>query len=383
MLYVNHPACKIGVVSVALIVAARSASFLVWPQLSFDADQAVTGLMAVHLADGRALPVFQYAQQYVLVLESWLLTPLIVLGGGPSPSLVKSVPALLNVVTGALLYYTLCRRAQLGPFPAAVAVMPFAVPGPTTSSHLTDALGMTIEPLLFTVVLWWLRARPIALGVTAALAVLNREFVVYALAALACVELLQGGGRAPRWRAHALTAVAFVLTWSAVDLLKQYSTPLGPGTRVEAPGAPAGPGNLAVAASFVCFDVPAAAADIRTVASHLLPVQLGLGDERWVRYRRAGPLTPIRHGLWVALAAVLVVGCGRGLVRAWRHGPTPATWFGLYLLLAGVQAVAVYATLAGTSAWATFAIRCSASSRRSARSRWRSTASRDAVSPRA
>ena len=61
-----------GVAAVVILVIARSFAFVWWPDVHFDANQAVTGLMARHLIEGRAFPVFQYAQEYVLVIESWL-----------------------------------------------------------------------------------------------------------------------------------------------------------------------------------------------------------------------------------------------------------------------------------------------------------------------
>jgi hypothetical protein len=48
-------------VSAAALIAAvlfRSAIFVFWERAHFDSDQAVMGLMAKHLAEGRALPVF-------------------------------------------------------------------------------------------------------------------------------------------------------------------------------------------------------------------------------------------------------------------------------------------------------------------------------------
>ncbi len=51
---------------VALIVLGavllRGAVFVWWEQASFDSDQAVTGLMAKHLSEGLAFPLFFYGQ---------------------------------------------------------------------------------------------------------------------------------------------------------------------------------------------------------------------------------------------------------------------------------------------------------------------------------
>lgn len=58
------------------LTVARSAVFVWWPQSQFDADQAVTGLMAKHVSELRAFPVFWYGQTYILGVESWLAAPL-------------------------------------------------------------------------------------------------------------------------------------------------------------------------------------------------------------------------------------------------------------------------------------------------------------------
>ena len=46
----------------AALTVVRSAVFVFWPASHFDSDQAITGLMAKHLAEGRAFPVFWYGQ---------------------------------------------------------------------------------------------------------------------------------------------------------------------------------------------------------------------------------------------------------------------------------------------------------------------------------
>jgi hypothetical protein len=328
---------------VAAVILARSAVFVLWPHVHFDADQAVTGLMAKHLAEGRAFPVFQYAQRYVLVLESWLAAPLIALTGQATASAIKSIPVALNVAAGMVLYGTLRGSARLGPWIAGVAILPFALPGPGTAGELTDALGMNIEPLLFTAVFWHLRQRPVPFGVVAAIATLNREFTLYALAALAAVEVLRDRRWLLDWRPRVVAIVAFALTWSAVGLLKQYSTPYGPGTTFDRMAASGD--NLGLAASFLCAEPDAIARDVRAVAGRLLPLQLGLGDEPLLSRAGAGGPSWLRRLLWPLVAALLLFGVARGLLRAWRHGATPATWFGLYLVLTGAQSVIVYATL--------------------------------------
>jgi hypothetical protein len=45
-----------------LLVVARTAPFMA-PGVRFDADQALAGLMAKHISEGRAFPVFFYGQK--------------------------------------------------------------------------------------------------------------------------------------------------------------------------------------------------------------------------------------------------------------------------------------------------------------------------------
>src|SRR4029078_8341853 len=69
-------------IAIALaIVAMRSAIFLLRPEAYFDSDQAIVGLMAKHLAEGRAFPVFLYGQTYMLGVEAWLAAPLFAIAG--------------------------------------------------------------------------------------------------------------------------------------------------------------------------------------------------------------------------------------------------------------------------------------------------------------
>jgi hypothetical protein len=63
--------------AVALVVAALLVLFrsLPFEQIQFDSDQAIFGLMAKHVSEGRALPLFMYGQPYLLAVDSWLAAP--------------------------------------------------------------------------------------------------------------------------------------------------------------------------------------------------------------------------------------------------------------------------------------------------------------------
>ena len=105
---------RLGLAVLLLLVLARSGVFVLWPSAHFDADQAVTGLMAKHLAEGRAFPVFAYAQQYLLAIEPWLAAPLF-RWFGPTVPVLKTIPLLFNVATVALLFIALTGPDALRP----------------------------------------------------------------------------------------------------------------------------------------------------------------------------------------------------------------------------------------------------------------------------
>src|SRR5262245_65361839 len=63
-----------------LIVFVRAFIPLRFEQV-YDPDQAVWGLMAKHLSEGRAFPLFFYGQSYMIGLEAWLAVPFFWIGG--------------------------------------------------------------------------------------------------------------------------------------------------------------------------------------------------------------------------------------------------------------------------------------------------------------
>lgn len=329
----------VGLAIIGALVCARSAAILLWSDVYFDADQAVMGLMAKHIAEGRAFPVMQYGQQYVLVIEAWLAAPLMLVSDH-SPALLRVVPVAFNVVTAVLLYGMLSlRTGLLGPFLALVATLPVAMPSLNASDELSAALGMNIEPLFFSLLLWLLRERPVALGVVAAIGIKNREFVLYAVAALLFIDFLRDR-TAAFWRPRLAALVAFGLTWSLIGWGQQLGSPLGPGTggMHDAAG-----GNLSVATGALCIVPAEMPGDIRTVATELLPLQFGVRSVRWAQSGNPGVSPPDASWLWLPLVAMFAFGVFRGLWRAWRHGPSALTWLGLYLVMIGLQAVVVYA----------------------------------------
>ncbi len=131
-----------------LLVVARTVPFMA-PGVRFDADQAVVGLMAKHISEGRAFPVFFYGQSYLLAVEAYLAAPVMwVLG--PTEVALKLPLLVMNVATVLLLVWRAHRDLGLAPWLALAGALPLALPAITPGSRLMDAMGGNIEPLLYT-----------------------------------------------------------------------------------------------------------------------------------------------------------------------------------------------------------------------------------------
>src|SRR5690348_10753388 len=87
--------------ALAVLTILRSAVFVFAGTSHFDADQAVTGLMAKHLSELRAFPVFWYGQTYMLGVEAWLAAPVMAVAG-PTITALKLPLLGINVVVVVL-----------------------------------------------------------------------------------------------------------------------------------------------------------------------------------------------------------------------------------------------------------------------------------------
>src|SRR4051812_404947 len=96
----------------AVIVVARSAVFVFVAAAHFDSDQAVTGLMAKHLSELRAFPVFWYGQTYMLGVEAWLAAPLMAVLGATVTALKLPLLAI-NVAVTLLLFLSFVDDTRL------------------------------------------------------------------------------------------------------------------------------------------------------------------------------------------------------------------------------------------------------------------------------
>ena len=326
--------------SVAAIVLARAAVFLVRPEAYFDADQAIVGLMAKHLSELRAFPVFLYGQTYMLGVEAWLAAPLFLVFGA-SPTALKVPLLAMNLVIAALLIRTFVREMHLTPLEAAVVSLPFILPSVGLSAVFMDASGGSLEPYLYVLLLWTVRRRAWLLGAVFGIGFLNREFTLYGLAAIAVLELFDGtlATRAGlrRW---AQTIAVATLVWIGVQGLARLSSAAGPGTTIR--DAFTASNNLAELAARTCISPARAAAGGGRLFTVHWPAILGTAPYPLTTFSIESRVSQgLTGSSWLPAALVLL--SIAGIVRGGRRNRgTAAPRFAQYLVLAGVFSVAGY-----------------------------------------
>jgi hypothetical protein len=209
--------------AVALVLVRSFVLF--WYEQNFDSDQAIVGLMAKHLSEFRALPLFFYGQHYMLGVEAWIAVPFFWLGG-PTVMMLRAPLVVINAMVTVLLIRLLTANG-VRPALAFVAVLPFTASGVAASTQLTTALGASVEPLLYVLILWMLRDRPALFGMVLCVGSLHREFTWFAVPPILLLQWLEW--REIRWRSVAIAVAAFGVVWIIVDQLKQHVNIAGPG----------------------------------------------------------------------------------------------------------------------------------------------------------
>jgi hypothetical protein len=260
-----------AIVVLSLVVLWRAAVFVFWGESHLDANQSIFGLMAKHIVEGRAYPLFMYGQPYMLAVEAWLAAPLYLLFG-VSVTALKLPLLAINLVVVFLLVRALVNEVELPPWLAAGAVLFFALPGPGTSALLVEASGGILEPFLYVLLLWVTRNKPAWCGLVLGVGFLHREFAVYGFVAL----LILAAARRQLFTREAVARLFRTLrvtaeVWLVAQVLRPLAPAMGPGTRAaDLPAADSG--SLEVA-SRLCLDlasVPRGLADIVTVHWPLL-----------------------------------------------------------------------------------------------------------------
>jgi hypothetical protein len=322
-----------------MLVIARSFVYAAYEQSHFDSDQAIVGLMAKHLSEGRAFPLFFYGQSFMLGVEAWLAVPFFWIAG-PTVAALRASLILTNIGVVTLLVVGLVRWGGLRPFWALAASAFFALAPPVTAARLVEAQGGNVEPFFYVLALWWLKARPMWFGAVLGIGFLNREFTIYAVPVLIAGQIwwrrYSGAAFARYWL---LAAVVFFLVWQGIQALEPLADMAGPGTRGQLLGGFAGSqvGNLANRVHISPMDVPGR---LWFVASELVPLLIGgrsltdaIGQQGrdWVLWPMA---TFAAVGL-ARIAWLAVVESGRQRLQS--------AAFAFYVLGVGVMAVIAFA----------------------------------------
>lgn len=283
----------------AALIVVRSLVYLLFEHAYFDSDQAINGLMAKHLAEGRALPLFFYGQGYMLAVEAWLAAPWMWVFG-PTVAALRASLVVTNLAIAALLVLGLERHAGLRPLHALAASVFFLLASPFAAARLVEAQGGNVEVFLWILLAWFVRSRPVWLGVVLGVGFLNREFTLYAVPVLLAGEAMGGRLRArDALRRWVITAAAFAVVWEVVMALQPWADLMGPGTRGAMLGGFAGDpaANLAGRGRL----------DLTAMPGHVVTV-LGLQLAQLIGVRETTWLTAAGHDwlAWPAAVAALV-----------------------------------------------------------------------------
>ena len=319
-----------------LLVFLRSAVSIFW-EASFNSDQAVVGLMAKHLSEFRAFPLFFYGQNYMLGVQSWIAVPFFWLGG-PTVAMLRLPLVMINAGVAAA-FLVLLTRFGLRPFHAFVASLPFITTSPIVSDALVEALGASVEPFAYVLILWGLRRRPAWCGAAFCVAHLHREFVIFAAPALALTQWFQR-----KWWTladAARAAVSFAGVWVLIDLLKRTVNAYGPagGDYVATP--------LSLQAQqilkWLSFEPAGYFGRLRHALAEALPDMLGASRYSLSRYGVVGGLDAGSAIAGAVLGVGLVICAARltARTRATRDR-SDADAFMLYLGAIGVLTLLAY-----------------------------------------
>jgi hypothetical protein len=323
------------------VVLGRSAIFIFSPESYFDADQAIVGLMAKHLAELRAFPVFLYGQTYMLGVEAWLAAPLFAVFG-VSATLLKLPLLAMNAAIAILLVRTFEREMGLRPALAALAALPFVLPSVGLAAVFVDSSGGSLEPFLYVLLIWVTRDRPLVCGVVVGIGFLNREFTVYGVVALACLQALDRTllTRAGAIRAGRMLGVAAAV-WLAAQGLKLLSSASGPGTSVADTFTASN--NVVELAARTCVSPAKAIAGAGRLFSVHWPAILGTAPYPLTAFSIESRVTQGAAGSsWLPAAIVLLSVAGIAVSPRSGDGTRPRPRFAQYLILVGAFSVAGY-----------------------------------------
>lgn len=116
--------------------------FLSATECRIDSDEAIVGLMAKHVLEGRDWPIFYYGQSYMGSMESLLVSAAFFLTG-KSNCMLKAVPLIFSLFHIALVYLLATKLTNR--FGALLAALLTAVPPSALVEWSTKARGGFIE----------------------------------------------------------------------------------------------------------------------------------------------------------------------------------------------------------------------------------------------
>jgi hypothetical protein len=331
---------------VVLVVAAvliRTAVFVCWEHSSFDSDQAVVGLMAKHISEGRAFPLFFYGQNYLLAVQAWLAAP-VFLVLGPTVLALKLPLLVLNLAVALLLVHLLQRDAGLRPAFAGMAAAIFVLAPVGMSAQLMNALGVSVEPFLYVLLIWVWRARPVWLGVVLGVGFLHREFTAYGFLAILVVGLCDRSiWTRKRLTELAVAVVVAVMLWNGANAIRPYANAAGPGTTGANVAGP--PTNVRGLLDRICSDPRLIVKGFGPLFGSFLGLPVGLTQAPLA----ALSINSLRDQGAPWLWPIFGLACLAGLIRvAWllRSVPgarAPSVWaFPAYLFVTGAITALAY-----------------------------------------
>lgn len=319
-------AATISAIAIGLllvVVCLRSWVFVWFSQSSFDADQAVFGLMAKDIAEGRAYPLFTYGRRYMLAVGAWLCAPLFA-AFGVSVTTLKLPMLGMNIGCVIMLWLGLRKERALGPWGASLVILPFAATSVITSSRLLEHAGGNIEPFFFLMLAFLVRERAVLLGLVLGIGFLNREFVALGLIALLMMDVVQRRLRKRAKLYGIALAIATLLVAGARWLAEGTANYYGPTPSLELQYALDGRSLL----HYIQTQLPALLGSGRIELDHFIVSRLHAGKD-WLRY------------LVLAWAILGALGMSR-LKRADLGGMST------YLFLIGLGQLAAFVLFCGT-----------------------------------
>ena len=347
---------RIVIAIVACAVLVRTFPFVWWPNTHFDSDQATVGLMAKHISEGRAWPLYFYGQNYMLAVEAYLAAPVMwVLGA--SVLALKLPLVLVNIAVGALFVRLLVHEGRVSPWAALIPALPLALPAAGIAARTTEAMGGNVEPFLYVLLLWWLRGRPFAFGIVLGVGVLHREFTAYGAAALLVMDALTlavQSDRPARLRERArhwsLVGVTFVAVRVLAASLAPFASTMGPGTTIDDRALLAA--TQGTLGGRLCFRPETWDTRVPQLLGDHLPRLVGGKAAPLQDYGVQSGVYSGQDGLHLWVGLITFAGLASGIWQWWatRTGrrEAPASHVGGYLVLVGTISTLVYGLWACT-----------------------------------